>query len=277
MLASLLSPRRKGPRLALAVIAGCLTPTARGDDVPGREFPSSSAPAPATPADEQFARTIAESVAAAIPELYDRRQDWGATKEIAVGLKFEGRGLRQDLKRRKKAVEHGVWKHYQVRLVDPQNTLRVTVDDLRPAGPGKMAFALHLDAQVDAWGRAKVYQYGVHLIALEVDADARLRVDVAGEVAVRLVAGDRGPALAVEPTITAAQLRFDEFRIRRVSNARGPLVRELGDEVRRMLERKLDEPTLVAKLNRAIEKKQDRLRLDLAAAGGLAAFGPPAP
>ena len=242
------------PTLLTAAIVGlsCLAcPSARA------QSPSLAAPAPPSP----LARTVAEVIAAAIPPAYEKKKDWGATKDIAVGLRTEGKGLHTKLHRRKRAVKHGVWKHYQVHLVDPAESLRVNVVRLEPAGPGRMAFELQIDAKIDAWGRAKVYQYGVHLIALEVLADARVHLDVAGEIALRLDAVAEAPGVVIEPVVTRAAIRFDEFAIRRISNAHGPLVHELGDGVRRLLEDAYDEPTLVAKLNRSIEKKQDRLRV----------------
>ena len=235
---------------AMAAVA-CATVRAGAAEAP------SAAAAQAT-GETPLARSLAGVIAGAIPSVYEKQKDWGKTKNITVGLRNEGHGLKLRLHRRKKAVNHGVWKHYQIRVVDPADALVVQLTELRPAGPGKMAFALHLEAAIDAWGRVKIYEYGVHLGAYEVVADARLRLDVAGEIALRL---DAGTAAAVVPEIRHAAIRFDDLQIRRVSNAHGPLVRELGDGVRHWLEDSYDEAKLVGKLNRAIEKKQDRLRV----------------
>jgi hypothetical protein len=213
------------------------------------------------PSQQALAAALSRLIENAIPLEYDKQKDWGATTDIPVGLRTEGSGLKLRIKKRERAVNHGVWKHYTLRLVDPQQNLHVQLVELRPLTIGRVAFRLQLDAKIDAWARAKVYQYGVHLIALEMEADMRVRATIDGEVGIepRQHADGGGHALAVVPVVTAAQLQIDEFHLRRVSNADGPIVRELGDGVRKLVEDELNGPKLVEKLNRAIEKKRDRL------------------
>jgi hypothetical protein len=125
--------------------------------------------------------------------------------------------------------------------------------------PGRTAFTLELESKLDAWARAKVYQYGVHIIALEIEGDMQMRVQIQGEIALQATAVNGAAAIAAHPVITDARLSLDEFHIRRVSNARGPLIRELSEGVRSIAEDELNGPQLTAKLNRAIEKKRDGL------------------
>lgn len=195
----------------------------------------------------------------AIPLEYDKQKDWGATTEIATGVKLDGHGLDVRLKKRKRAVNHGVWKHYRLRLVEPQQNLAVQLPNLRTIAPGRVAFTLHATAKLDAWARAKAYQYGVHLIALEMESDMRVRLVLDGEFGMETTGSGAATAIAFLPVVTAAQLDIDEFHLRRVSNAHGPIVRELGDGVRHVVENELNGPRLVEKLNRAIERKRDRL------------------
>jgi hypothetical protein len=206
-----------------------------------------------------LANSLATLVRHAIPQVTDKKEDWGATRNVTVGVEIEGKPFHWHRHRRTKAVNHGTWKHYTVRLVEPDKNLVVQVKNLQALPDGRFAFTLHLEAPLEAWGRAKVYQYGVHLISLEMEGDAKLRLEVDGQVGVRMHAADGGPGASVEPVITDARLNLDEFHIRRVSNAHGPLVRQLSDGVRRLVEDELDGPPLTAKLNRAIEKKRDRL------------------
>jgi hypothetical protein len=44
-----------------------------------------------------------------------------------------------------------------------------------------------------------------------------------------------------------------------VSDVSGPIVRELGDGIKSLIEDELNGPKLTAKLNRSIEKRRDRL------------------
>ncbi|MBA3480338.1 MAG: hypothetical protein H0T51_00850, partial [Pirellulales bacterium] len=187
------------------------------------------------------------------------QKDWGATREITAGYRVEGKPFHLHVHRRKHAVNHGVWKHYKLQFVDPDQTLRLRLSDLQPLPGGRMAFTLTLDANLDVWSRAKVYQYGVHLIALEVEGDMKLHLEIHGEVGLQATVAGGAAAIAVQPLIHDAKLSLEEFHIRRVSNANGPIVRELSGGVRSLVEDELNGPQLAAKLNRAIDKKRDRL------------------
>lgn len=215
-------------------------------------------PLTADAAPNALAATISRLLENAIPVEYEKKKDWDATTEIPV-LRWEGKGIHTRLTTRKRAVKHGVWKHYRLRLIDPQQNLAVQLVNLRPIAPGRVAYTLHVDAKLDAWARAKVYEYGVHVIALEMESDMRVRIVVDGELAVELRTGDDGATFALVPVVTNAQLAIDEFHLRRVSNARGPVVHELGDGVRKLVEDELNGPRLTEKLNHAIDKKRDRL------------------
>jgi hypothetical protein len=222
--------------------------------------PSPAADAlPESAAPNALAATISRVLENAIPLEYDKQKDWGATTEIPLGLRTEGKGFKTRLKTRKRAVNHGVWKHYRLRLIEPEQNLTIQLAELRPVAAGRVAFTLQVGAKLDAWARAKVYEYGVHLIALEMESDLRVRMELRGELGIELRNGDDGTCFAVTPVINEANLAIDELNLRRVSNAHGPIVHELGDGVRSLVEDELNGPKLVEKLNRAIEKKRDRL------------------
>ncbi len=206
-----------------------------------------------------LAETLSQLLRDAVPLQYDKQKDWGATREITAGYRVEGKPFHYHVHRRKHAVNHGVWKHYKLQFVDPDQTLRLRLSDLQPLPGGRMAFTLTLDAKLDVWSRAKVYQYGVHLIALEVEGDMQLHLEIHGEVGLQATVAGGAAAIAVQPLIHDAKLSLEEFHIRRVSNANGPIVRELSGGVRSLVEDELNGPQLAAKLNRAIDKKRDRL------------------
>lgn len=244
--------------LALAWIAASNSAIAQTAELPP------AAVAPATPdaaARQSLADLVGRLIEGAIPTEYDKQKDWGATKEVPVGVRIEGKFLHTHVHKRTKAVDHGVWKHYKLRLVEPEKNLVVRVTALHPSEPGKVAATLEIEAKFDAWARARVYQYGVHVISIEMEADARVRLVIDGELAVRWNSAAWLGTVAIDPTAQSARLELTEFRIRRVSDAKGPLVRELSGGVRKLIEEELDGPQLTAKVNRAIEKKRDRLTL----------------
>ena len=208
---------------------------------------------------DTLAWTFARLIEDAIPEHYDKQKDWGKTKNITVGLDADG----IKLERRKKPVNHGVWKHYQAWLVDPERNLAVRIDNPRALDGGRVGFTLVLSAKLDLWARAKVYQYGVHLIALEVVGQTGFDLALDCEVGVQLKTSDGKSRVVVDPHVTDARLALRDFRLDRVSDAKGPLVHELGEEVKKLVEAELQGPKLTAKLNRAIDKKRERLEFSL--------------
>jgi hypothetical protein len=220
--------------------------------------------APPAAADES--RQALELMAArlihrAIPLEYERKKDWGATTEIPVGVRVKGKPFHWHVHRRTRPVDHGVWKHYKVRIVEPQKDLAVTVSNLRPLAAGRAAATLQIDARIDVWARAKVYEYGVHVVAVELEGDTHVRLVIDGELGVRFQSVDGLPGMVLDPKANAACVVLEDFHIRRVSDANGPLVRELSGSVRKLLEEELQKTDLTAKINRAVEKKRDRLAL----------------
>lgn len=206
-----------------------------------------------------LAWTFARLIEDAIPAHYDKQKDWGKTKNITVGLDADGGKLH----RRKKPVNHGVWKHYQAWLVDPDQNLSVSLDNLRTLDGGRVGFTLVLSAKLDLWARAKIYQYGVHVIALEATGQTAFDLALDCEVGVQLKTNDGKSRVAIDPSVMDARLTLREFRLDRISDAHGPLVAELGEEVKKLVEAELQGPKLTAKLNRAIDKKRDRLEFSL--------------
>ncbi|QEG36537.1 hypothetical protein [Bythopirellula goksoeyrii] len=204
-----------------------------------------------------LAGAFANLVSASIPTEYDKHKDWGKRKRIVSGLKFED----FDIKRRHKEVKHGVWKHYKVKLTDPENNLQVRIEQLRALDGSRVAFTLAVHADLSLWGRAKVYEYGVHLIALEVVGHTTLDLTLDCEIGVQIESQELLPAVVIDPRVTDATLNLSKFRIDRVSNAHGPLVKELSNSVERWIEDELQGPKLVKKLNHSIDKRRDSLRL----------------
>ena len=66
--------------------------------------------------------------------------------------------------------------------------------------------------------------------------------------------------------MTGADVQLIGYRITRVSRLDGPIVRELGRTLKQLVKKKLDdqEPKIVEKANKQIEKNRDSLTLSLA-------------
>jgi hypothetical protein len=217
-----------------------------------------TAPVPAVSA-EATAQMVAKLISEAIPREYERKKDWGHTKEIVSGVRSSGNFFKFDIHRTRKLVNDGVWKHYRATMIEPEKNLVVRIDNLRSVAAGKIAFTLFVTTKLHGWGRAKVYESGVHLIALEAETDAKVSLWLDCEIALEAAPASFFTGIAVKPVVTNARMSLDEFRLTRVSNVSGPVVRELGDGIRHLIEDELEGPKLAEKLNRSIEKRKDRL------------------
>jgi hypothetical protein len=210
---------------------------------------------------EVVSQIAAKWIAEAIPREYERSKDWGRTKQITTGVRSSGNFFKFDVHRRKSEVKHGVWKKYRVTLVEPDKNLVVRIENLRSTGPGRTALTLLISAKVTAWARAKVYERGIHLIALEAEADTSIRLALDAEISLESIPTTSWlPGVAVRPVVTDARITLENFRLTRISDLRGSLARELGDGLRHVIEDELAGPEFVAKLNRSIDKRRERLQ-----------------
>jgi hypothetical protein len=205
------------------------------------------------------AKIVAQLIADAIPREYERSKDWGRTTRITTGVRSSGNFFKFDIHSKKSEVNDGVWKHYRATMIEPEKNLVVRIDNLRSLDAGRIALTLFATTKLHCWGRAKVYESGVHLISLEAEADAKVRLWIDCEIALEMAPGSFLSGIAVRPTVTGARMKLDEFRLQRISDVRGPIVHELGDGLRHLIEDELNGPKLAAKLNRSIEKRRDRL------------------
>jgi hypothetical protein len=204
------------------------------------------------------AKVIAES----IPREYERSKDWGKTKKITTGVRSSGNFFDFDIHRRKQDVKHGVWTKYRMTLVEPEKNLDVRIENVRNVGPGKIALTLFVTAKLDGWARTKVYERGIHVISLEAVGTTTVRLWLDSEIAFESATTSAFlPSLAIRPEVKDARFKLDNFRLTRISDVRGSLAHEIGDGLRRAIEDELSGKKLVAKLNKAIEKRRDRLEL----------------
>ena len=73
----------------------------------------------------------------AIPREHRSERKWGTTKEVFDGWSMRADGLKIYTKRKKKRVNHGTWKRYELKLVDPKQYLRLQLEDSAIAATGR--------------------------------------------------------------------------------------------------------------------------------------------
>ncbi len=220
----------------------------------------------ALPADvtEQLYDALSELVAASIPPTYENEKNWGQTKRIYAGIKLRPEGLKLETERRWKEVNHGSWERYRVDLVDPREKLDVQLEPLQKRGDGRYEFEITLTASVKMFGRWSRWNYGVQLISLSGNADARVRLQMQGSVGLRFEPKDLVPDLIIDPQVDHATIQLIEFRLHDVSDVGGEFAQQAGRGFKHFLEDEYlpkQSERLPEKLNRKIDQKRERLRI----------------
>lgn len=217
-----------------------------------------------TPSDS-FQSWVTDLVREQLPEQYEKSKNWGHTKQIFAGWKFEQDGLRLETRRRWKDVNDGTWTRYRVTPIDPEKHFAVRIEKIEPIAGNKVRVQLAAVSKVHLLGRLAQWESGVQLISLSAEADAQIQCQATVEIAMQLNPTKFPPDVSLVPTVTAADAQIAKFELQRVSKLDGPLVKSLSDETREMLAAELAErrPKLVSSLNKQLAKKQDKLKFSL--------------
>ncbi|MCA9266016.1 MAG: hypothetical protein KDA60_19280 [Planctomycetales bacterium] len=201
-----------------------------------------------------------------IPHDYDNTKKWGGTREVWSGVNVRLDDWQIKTKRRKKEVNHGTWKRYQIELVDPAKNVHLRVANVREdPETRKVAFDMRLAAKLDVYGRVQEWNRGVRLISLSADATADVELEMTCLMATWLDITHIPPDLVLAPEIQQARLQLKDFKLHRLSKADGPVVHELSHSVEKILRKNLAEKNdkLAAKMNRQIDKHADDLRISV--------------
>jgi hypothetical protein len=217
----------------------------------------------------EFQEWIRGLVQAQLPDHYEKKKNWGHTAPAVRGLSIQLDGGKLKTRRKYKEVNDGTWQMYRAQLIDPDEKFDIRIANLRTLDDGRVGMQITAVASLKALGRQVLWEKGVQIYSLSAEADARVRLTAETAVATQLDPTKLPPDVYLKPEVTAAKLEILEFKLRRISDLDGPLVRALSKTVRKELEDKLtdDNAKIVARLNRAIDKKEDRLKLS---AGDLA-------
>jgi hypothetical protein len=211
---------------------------------------------------EVVAQLVTPLIAEAVPREFEGKKDWGKTSKVTTGLRSEGNFFKFDIHSTKSEVNDGIWKKYRVTLIEPEKNLEIRIDDMHRLESGKYALTLFVAAKVHGWARAVVYEHGVHVISLDAEGDTAIRLWVDAEVGVETVQSSTFiPGLELRPVVTDARLKFDDFKLTRISDVRGSVAKELGELLRKELQNQLSGPKLVDRLNHSLQKHPERLRL----------------
>lgn len=221
-------------------------------------------------ASDDFNQLVTQLVLDGIPHTFTEAKDWGGQKERFDGFKRSRNGLRFNIETRKKLVNHGTWKKYDVSLRNPKSEFAVSINNMRELADDRIRFDIDVGAHLNVSGRQSKWVKGVQLYSLSARGHAKLKLHLAVELVTTTDAKSFPPDLVFTPTVKTADITLEEFRIDRVGKAGGEFAQQVSKKIRPILESKIAEKEkgLAKKLNAKIAKKQDRLRLPIADALG---------
>lgn len=231
-----------------------------------RNMPSENETIEMKDAPEWFQNMMQRIVRDNIPDKYVQDKDWGKTEKRWDGLQLRRRGfLRLSTKRRWKEVNHGVWKRYEIHQIDPDQHLTMRIENVHDARKGRVGFEVGLTSKLHVRGRRAQWAKGVQVYSISADADAYVEMRLWCVVGMKLDVRKFPPDVVMVPEVTRAKLNVTDFRLQSISKFDGPVVRQLSKSIHRVLEDKLAEQRhkLPKKINREIEKNEDKMRLSL--------------
>ncbi|QDU59755.1 hypothetical protein Pan216_05870 [Planctomycetes bacterium Pan216] len=214
--------------------------------------------------DSEESRIIQRIVLASIPRVHDERPNWGNTVHIFDGFDWKRDGFRIKVsKRKKKEVNHGLWKHYRVTLVDPEKHLHVVVKNTRQLAEDRFAFQVFLSCKLDGYAEFRHWNNGIKLFSVDTEGDADVEMTLDCEVTLKMTGEWYLPSIEVSPKITRSQLTLRNFTLRRFGHGKGPIVREIGNSLEGAIQRMMDEqePRIVDLANKELAEFEEEGKL----------------
>jgi hypothetical protein len=202
----------------------------------------------------ELSALIHKAVVAKVPKQFEDNSEWGRTIPNPGNLK-RVRNRKWIKVGDHEELPNGVWKRSRVRFDDPAKDIRVSVTELRSLDAKTVRLSLDATVSVHAEQERQRWRRGLHILGFTAEADATVVARLDCDVAVSLSAGKFPPAATVEPKVIGCELSLKEFRLLRVGNLlQGESARELGDELKEFLQRRLTslEPEIREAANRAI-------------------------
>lgn len=209
---------------------------------------------------QKFIRSIALIL---LPQKFDDEDGWGDEKRIQSGLNVDFDGGKLKTSRRWNMVNHGTWLRGSGELVDPENTFTLRAIQLPDPDEETQRYEIHTSAKLQVNGRQQQWNYGVMLWSISADAVVDLSLHVVLDVKSEVVTRDNGSRLRFVPSVTQATAKMENFRLQRISHLKGTVVQAHGEVIEELIQMRLrrENKDLPARINRAIQKKADRLEI----------------
>ena len=213
-----------------------------------------------TPAATQFIKGLTLIV---LPLTFTDDDDWGNTKRIQSGLNVELDGLELKTSRRWKDAKHGLWRKVDATFVDPEKFFDLQIWLLPKTNDNQPRYRVTASLRIAATARQQQWNRGLKIYSISSEILTDISVDAVIDFRSKLLEVDTKTRLQILPHVQSADVRIDRFSVRRISHAKGNVVREFGNAleglVRKVVQKKSKK--LPQKINTKIEKKADRFQI----------------
>ena len=209
---------------------------------------------------QQFIRSVALIL---LPQKFDDEDGWGDEKRIQSGLNVDFDGGKLRTSRRWNMVNHGTWLRGSGELVDPENTFTLRAIQWPDPDEQTQRYEILTSAKLQVNGRQQQWNYGVMLWSISADAMVDLSLHAVLDVKSEVVTTDKGTRLRFVPTVTQATAKMEKFRLQRISHLKGTVVQAHGEVIEELIQLRLrqENKDLAARINKAIQKKPERLSI----------------
>ena len=216
-------------------------------------------------AGEEIDALITGIVLKNIPHEFKEDKDWGAQELRWNGVDVRRDGLKIRTHRKKKMVNHGTWKKYNVSLLNPKDQFSISVKNMREAEDGKMAFDVYVAANLKIDGRQAKWLKGVQLYNVSIDGKTKVNLKTTIQLRTLMDITKFPPDLLFRPEATAVEISVEDFRIDRISKVGGEVTQQITRLAQGAIENRLEkeEAKTLKKLNAEFSKNADKLKLSL--------------
>ncbi|MEZ6086454.1 MAG: hypothetical protein R3C05_00150 [Pirellulaceae bacterium] len=209
---------------------------------------------------------VADLIRNSFPEEYENEKDWGHQKKIYAGVKIRTDGWKIRTNRRWRNVNHGAWTRYKIELVDPDQFMRIELNNWKWEPDGGASFELTVGGRLHCFARRSRWNLGVQLWSFNVDADADIEITIKGRIGIAMDYAHIPPDLLVKPEVLDATIQVRRFEVHRISDVGGDFAEGVGDLLESLLRDDIvrrQEVKLVEKMNRQIARNEQSLRFSM--------------
>ncbi len=221
-----------------------------------------------------LAREIALHV---VPENYRDDRHWGRQERVQSGVRVRTKGGQVRFESREQHVNHGFWRRFSMTLLNPEKTFQLEIRNLRQTPERSTRFDLFIQVRGRCETQFAVWTYGVKGLngAVESDVTVQALVDCSFGIDAEFQEQSLFPVFVVRPEFHSIRLKLTDVDTRKIGLVGGWVAEELGNGTRKAFEDLLQtqEKPLLARIRKSVEKNNDRLRLDPAAAARIFSAG----